>query len=158
MDKYVFDSNVFIDLFNNYYESRFPTLWENFYELVLSGKVISVREVKNELESYFPNDRLKEWVTENKQLFELPNEVEISYVKDIFKVEHFRSLIETKKILKGKPVADPFLIVKAKVIGGYVVTQEKYKENSAKIPNICEYLEVPVINLEGFMENENWKF
>jgi hypothetical protein len=43
-------------------------------------------------------------------------------------VERFRRIIERKKILNGKPVADPFVIAKAKVLGISVVTEEKYKK------------------------------
>ena len=37
----------------------------------------------------------------------------------------------------GTPVADPFIIAKAKANGLSVVTQEVYRENAHKIPNIC---------------------
>jgi len=63
-----------------------------------------------------------------------------------------------KERLQGNPVADPFVIAKAKVLNGCVVTQEKYKENAAKIPNVCKHFEILCIDLEKFMENENWKF
>ena len=42
--------------------------------------------------------------------------------------------------LKGKPVADPFVIAKA------------------KIPNVCNHFGILCINLDGFMEKENWTF
>lgn len=60
--------------------------------------------------------------------------------------------------MQGKPVADPFVIAKAKVVEGIVVTQEEYKPNAAKIPNICEELAVSCVNVEGFMEKEQWRF
>jgi len=39
-----------------------------------------------------------------------------------------------------------------------VVTQEKYKENAAKIPNVCVFFDVACIYLEGFMEKESGQF
>ena len=60
--------------------------------------------------------------------------------------------------LKGGKNADPFVIAKAAVIGGTVVTMESEKPNSAKIPNICKHFEVPCVTLEAFMENEGWEF
>jgi len=60
--------------------------------------------------------------------------------------------------IKGGPVADPFLVAKAKALDGTVVTQEEYKPNGVKIPNMCEYMNVRCTNLEGLMELEKWVF
>ncbi len=60
--------------------------------------------------------------------------------------------------MQGKPVADPFVIAKANAIGGCVVTQEKFRKNAAKIPNICKHFEIRFTNLEGFMEKVDWIF
>lgn len=64
--------------------------------------------------------------------------------------------MEQKKLLKGGPFADPFIIAKAKVIGGTVVCQEKLKPNAAKIPNICHHFKIECICLEDFLRNEEW--
>jgi len=71
--KYVFDTNSLIVLFKNFYESRFPTLWRNYNELVSSQKIISVREVAKEITTYYnENDRLTIWAKENAQVFQKP--------------------------------------------------------------------------------------
>lgn len=158
MNKYVFDSDVLIDLFTNFYHSRFPSLWNNFDDLVNQDRLLSVREVKNELNSYHKNDSLKKWINRNNNIFKQPDEIEMVFIKKIFAIRHFQAIIRKKSILNGKPVADPFLIAKAKAIDGFVVTQEKFKDNGAKIPNICKYFNIKYINLEGFMEKEEWKF
>lgn len=80
------------------------------------------------------------------------NDIIMLFVQEIFKVEHFQIIISRKNLLSGKPVADPFVIAKAKVIDGTVVTNESYKPHGAKIPNICEYFNVKCANLEKFME------
>jgi hypothetical protein len=49
---YVFDSSPLIILFRHYYPDRFPTLWENFESLKADNKIISVREVFNEISVY----------------------------------------------------------------------------------------------------------
>ena len=67
-------------------------------------------------------------------------------------------MIRKKERLKGKPVADPFVIARAKILNASVVTQEKKADNAAKIPNACEHFGIDCINLEGFMEEENWTF
>jgi len=35
---------------------------------------------------------------------------------------------------------------------------KSWKENSAKIPNVCDHFDIPYLNLEEFMEKENWTF
>ena len=77
---------------------------------------------------------------------------------EIFKVAHFQSLVRKKERYQGKPVADPFVIAKAKAHSGCVITQEIKKPNAAGIPNICEYFSLDYSNLEGFMEREDWTF
>lgn len=154
---YVFDSDSFIDLFKHYYPSRFPSLWEKFDALILSGKVTSVREVSNELTQW--DDRLSDWTKNNKTIFPISSPDELRIVTDIFRNNHFQANIRLKERLLGKAVADPFVIAKAKIIeDGCVVTQETFKENAAKIPNICLAFDVDYLNLEGFMEKEGWEF
>lgn len=70
----------------------------------------------------------------------------------------FNLLFVNKERLQGKPVADPFVIAKAKVLKGCVITQESKKPNAAHIPNVCEYFSIDCLNLEGFMEREDWIF
>jgi len=67
-------------------------------------------------------------------------------------------MVRKQERLKGKPVADPFVIARAQISGGCVVTEEKNTKNAARIPNVCAHFHMPCINLEGFMEKENWKF
>jgi len=154
---YVFDSDALIELFKHYYHSRFPTLWERFDNLVLAGHIISVREVSNEIMQW--DDNLAVWAKKNKNIFPASSAEELRFVTEIFRRKHFQANIRKKVRLKGKPVADPFVIAKAKIVqNGCVVTQEIFKQNGAKIPNICEAFRIPYINLEGFMEEEDWKF
>jgi hypothetical protein len=154
---YVFDSSPLIVLFRHYYPDRFPSLWENFDALVLEHRIISVREVRKELEGY--GDRLSDWVKGHREFFLTPTTDEFNFVNEIFKITHFQMLIRKKERLNGKPVADPFVIAKAKIQEeGCVVTQEVKKPNAARIPNVCEHFDVPCLNLEAFMENEKWRF
>ena len=80
------------------------------------------------------------------------------FVGDIFSVQHFQMLVNKKARLKGLPCADPFIIARAKVINGCVVTEEKRTPNAAKIPNVCEHFGVEYTNLQGFMKKEGWTF
>ncbi|OAN79004.1 hypothetical protein A8B78_01200 [Jannaschia sp. EhC01] len=154
---YVFDTNAFSQLFHSYYRKRFPTLWEQFDELVVNGGITSTREVAREIEG----DRvvaLREWAAGQRDLFPAPNATEGGFVAQIFAVPHFLQIIEHKKLLKGGLNADPFIIARAHAIGGTVVTLEGEPPNGAKIPNICRHFGIPCVSLEGFMEEEDWTF
>ena len=157
MTVYVFDSGPLIDLFRHYYRTRFPSLWERFDEMVADGTITSTREVYNELEGR--GDELSDWCKANRSVFQTPTPPELEAVRTVFGVPHFQAMIRKKERLEGKPVADPFVIARAMVIeDGCVVTNEKHAPHAAKVPNVCEHFEVDCINLEGFMERENWRF
>ncbi len=155
---YIFDTCSFITLFENFYLESFPSLWDKFDKLIVQKDIVSVREVKNEISKKRSETRLTEWVKNNTEIFSIPQKAELDFVVEIFTVQHFQALIRKKEQLEGTPVADPFIIAKAKVDEAYVVTQEIEKKNAAKIPNICKHFKIDCINLEGFMKKENWKF
>jgi hypothetical protein len=67
-------------------------------------------------------------------------------------------LVKRQNLLKGLPVADPFIIAFAKVNGAFVVTQENLVKNGARIPNVCVDFGVDCINLEQFFEKEKIKY
>jgi len=154
---YVFDTNVFITL-GLYYPSRFPTIWERINKLVQNGKLCSVREVRNELELGNASPHISEWVKANHKIFKIPTEEEQRIVREILSDNRFRGLVKKENILKGLPVADPFIIAAAKVHKGIVVTQENYKPDAARIPTVCNVLKVNWINLEKFLERERLKY
>lgn len=155
---YVFDSGPFITMFRHYYRDRFPSLWDLFDDMIRNQKIVSVKEVSNELEDY--GDTLSIWVKDNPQVFHLPSNEETVFVSRIFAIKHFRALISKQAQLEGKPVPDPFVIAKAYILGdeGCVVTTEKLKPHAAKIPNVCEHFGIRCIDIEGFMTEEDWSF
>jgi len=173
--KYIFDSGPLIDLFRHYYPKRFPSLWVRFHALVSEGKIISVKEVYNEIgakevyneieaeEDYneieAKEDALSRWAKEQKDKLFSPSTVnELQFVNKIFQVRHFQAMIHKQERLQGKPVADPFVIARAKIQECQVVTTESFKDNAAKIPNVCKHFDIPCISLEDFMQQESWVF
>lgn len=155
--RYVFDTNAFSQLFQSYYRSRFPTLWEHFGELIENGDITSTREVAREIAS----DRvvaLRDWAVGRPELFPIPSVAEARFVGQVFAVPHFLQIIERKKLFKGGLNADPFVIARAHAINGTVVTLEGEPPNGAKIPNICRHFGIACVSLEGFMEEEDWTF
>lgn len=154
---YVFDSGPLIWMFRYYYPERFPSLWSQFDSLIQDQVIVSVKEVSRELDGQ--DDLLADWVKSNANVFQPPTASEFSIVSDVFKIPHFQGLIRKQERLQGKPVADPFVIAKAGCIeDGCVVTTEKWKENASQIPNVCDHFGIPYMNLEQFMEEEDWKF
>ena len=154
---YVFDTNVFILFFSSYYPDSFPTLWKQFDQLVAKGQITSTREVRRELEGR-GNKTLQNWLKTAKELFPAPTANEAQFVTAIYAMTHFQQNIERKKLLKGGNAADPFVIARAKILSATVVTLERERPNSVKIPNICKHFSIPCVSLERFMKLENWSF
>ena len=154
---YVFDNNSLSKL-KHFYPNIFTSVWDGLDDLFQQGKMISTREVWKEANNGDPNEHVLKWLTERKELFLTPTNEELAFVGEIFQKNHFQNLIGQSQILKGNPVADPFLIACAKVYSGTVVTEEKNKPNAAKIPNVCEHFNIPCTDLEGFMGLQAWNF
>jgi uncharacterized protein DUF4411 len=153
---YVYDTSIFINLFRYYYRSRFPSLWDNFENLITNGSIISTRENLREIK--VQDDTISGWASKNVTIFQAPSIDETEFIKGIFEVPHFRQIIEQQKLLSGGLNADPFIIAKAATIDGHVVTAEIHKPNAAKIPNICEHFSIPCLDFEQFMGKEGWSF
>ena len=145
-------------MLGSYYPEQFPSFWREFEQAVAAGKVLSVREVSRELARAARYPHLTDWVKSHQSIFTPPAQVEMRFVSEIFSVQNFQMLVNEKTRLNGHPCADPFIVARAKVINGCVVTEEKFKPNAARIPNVCQRFEVDVTNLQGFMEKEGWTF
>lgn len=155
---YVFDTNSISNILNHYYKDRFPSFWEKYDEMVKLGNIISVREVRNELTGKFEEEMIELLMKHNADFFLSPTPTELSFITQIYSVNHFQQNLDKKKILSGGFFADPFVIAKAWALKGTVITEEHYKENGAKIPNICNHFKIPCKKLEGFLKEEDWKF
>jgi hypothetical protein len=154
---YAFDTSALSALFRNYYRDVFRTLWTGFDQLVSDGRIVSTREVLREIEDG-SLDELRQWAAANKKLFATPTADEGAFVAAIYAIPHFQHNIETRKLLNGGNLADPFIIARARVAGAAVVTTERLRPHAAKIPNICAHFTIPCHTLEGFMQAEGWRF
>ena len=154
---YVVDSNTFRVL-GNYYPARFPSLWEQLNALVAEGRWSSVREARKELDLQNVSEHVDQWAESVKRIFVPPSTHDLEKVAEILAVRHFQQLIGEKQRLRGWPVADPFIVARAMTSGGCVVTEEEWKKNGAKIPNVCEHFGVDWTSLEGLMDREGWRF
>lgn len=154
---YVFDTNSLSKL-KHYYPNVFKSIWTGLDGLVASGDLISTREVWNEMQLGVPNAHVQVWLKTNKHIFKVPQAAELQVVAQILAIPHFQALIGTKQQLNGTPVADPFVIALAKTRNGTVVTEEEFKPNAAKVPNVCQKFGVSCMNLEQFMQRRGWSF
>lgn len=153
---YVADTNSLMVL-RSYYPDRFQSVWQRIDGLMHEGRLRSVREVLRELEAH-DSKHVLDWAKSNSSIFCPPSHEETACVAEIFSIPHFQQMIGNEQRLRGTPVADPFIVAAARVLGGCVVTEESFKENSAKVPNVCKHFGVDCTNLEGLMERENWSF
>lgn len=147
---YVFDTNIFITL-GNFYPKRFPTMWKRINELVEDGTLVSTREVYHELDNACGETHIHEWIENHKDIFLIPTNEECDIISQMFQIKQNLSIVKPKKIKRGAPVADPFIIALAKIKDYCVVTQE----SSNRMPKVCASLGVECIDFEGFLEREN---
>lgn len=154
---YVFDANAFSTL-GFYYPRRFPSIWKHITKLARNEELISVREVRRELDQRSTESHLDIWVDDHRDIFLLPNDKEAGIVMQLMANPTYRGFVKRQNLLKAMPVADPFLIAAAAVRDWTVVTQEKLKPNAARIPTACEDLGVDWTNVEGFLEREELEF
>lgn len=154
---YILDSNSFRVL-ENYYPATFPSFWEQFDAVVAEGRCASVSEVERELERYAARKHLIDWIAANKSIFHTPETDEMDYVAEIFAVPHFQALVGSQQLTVGTPVADPWIIAKARCVDAMVVTEEALKPNAAKVPNVCQHFGIPYMNLEGMLAAEGWRY
>jgi len=153
---YCMDTSALIDLKKLYPHNIFPSLWENFEKLISQGRLITPREVLNELQSFIDkDDELLRLAKKHKKMFkDLDNEQQ-QHVRNI--LQSFPRLIDEEKTT---PDADPFIIALAMTENTTVITSEKPANPGArpKIPNVCEKYNVKCISLVEFFAEQKWKF
>lgn len=154
---FVFDTNS-LSVLKNYYPERFPTFWSHFDGAIASGTVVYVREVCNEIQKIGNSQWLLDWVQQHRDIFLTPSTAETEFVAEIFRVPHFRNLVSERQRLAGSVVADPFVIACARVQEGCVITEEAFRPNAARIPNVCQHFGIDCTNFEGFLDRMGWEF
>ena len=154
---FVIDTNS-LAVLKNYYPTTFASLWQEIDGLVARGELVSVEEVYNESQRRLDSTHLSEWVERNRSIFAPPTAEEMAFVAEIFQVPHFQQLVSEDALLRGGFVADPWLIARARLLGGCVITEEKHKPNAAKIPNVCEHFGTSFCNIQALMERKGWRY
>ena len=143
--KYVFDTNIFINLQRRQPIDVYPSVWEKISELMEEGVITSSQEVYEEI--LVGGDDLTNWAKLRSKYF-LPTDEETQVaVREI--LSQHRGLVEGGK---QKNNADPFVIAIAQIKGCTVVSEENRTNNfnSPKIPDVCSYLGLTCINFVAF--------
>lgn len=156
--RYVLDSSALIDLFRHYPKDIFKRLWDNFDEMTKNGHFISSSEVFKEIGN--KTDDLSKWAGKNKPIFYKPSVHELTVVSNILAIPEFQRIIAPNPQTAEKAQADPFIIAQAKIRNCKLLTNEKFKTNKIRIPNVCEdsRFNVKYVNLHEFFRAERWIF
>src|SRR5690349_21268333 len=117
----------------NYYPDRFPSFWKHISALADGKQLVSVSEVSKELDHKNTRDFLLDWVKVRQGLFTTPTTAETSFVAGIFAVTRFQALVKPKNRLKGSPVADPWVIARAR-------SEEHTSELQSRRDLVCRLL------------------
>jgi hypothetical protein len=153
MAKYVFDSNIFINLHRRQPIDIFPSLWNKIGELMEDGTIVSSQEVYDEI--MIGDDDLKKWAKTHKECF-LLSDVSVQQEVRTILLSH-RGLVEGGS---KKNSADPFVIALAKQKQCKVVTEEVPTRNvkSPKIPDVCAAYQIECIDFVNFAREEKFAF
>lgn len=163
MNKYLIDTNIFIESAYRFYAFDIcPGFWQFLERCSQTDSIKSISKVYDEITSDNPN--LQEFKERLKNTgFFLP-------IKDITR-DSYEKIAETLKAMQYKQQAiddfssgaDFFLVVLAYQESYTIVTHEAKNGNNArnviKIPNVCEQLEIiKCIDIAEFLRCERVRF
>ncbi|MCY3575389.1 MAG: DUF4411 family protein [Chloroflexi bacterium] len=156
---YVVDTSSFIELFQKYPRSLFPSLWQEFENLIDRDALSSIIQVKQELQREKNGDQASYWAQQPsvRRLFTSPTLEEMVFLSSELASSKFRDAVP-QHLRSTNEKADIYLIARARVFDGIVVTEERYKPQGTKIPTICKGFNIDCVNLLGMMQRENWRF
>jgi len=158
---YVADTSALIEIQQKYPEDVFRTLWDNLSKLADKERLISPKQVFEELNRFAKEDYLKKWAVSHKMIFRDPTAAQILKVKEI--LAQFPKLINPSS---EHEQADPYVIALAlcrepqtKLLENVrvVVTEESFVKQN-KIPFVCSKLGVKCFDTLEFFRKEDWKF
>ena len=162
-EKFLIDANTLMTASRFFYAyDLVPSFWEAFEDEIRAGKIVLLDMVKDEIDK--GQDKLKEWVSEREEDFEICNHVDPEIVPKYAEVMRYiqecgfynqKGLNEWAR----NEVADPWLIAAAAAKGYKIITFEqpvgslnvKTKTSGVKIPDVAKHFDVEVHNLFHMM-------
>ena len=162
---YCIDANVFIQAWQKYYSPDLcPDYWDILNELGTQGRIYIPEEVKNEIvvmdRSTKTEDDLSRWLKRSAIPVYKPTEGVINCWQKILKAHPSHKLLVDN--IKGRSLADPWLIAHAMNTNSTVVTKENIdtamNSKRVKIPNVCKNMHVRCIDDFDFIKEIGIKF
>lgn len=152
--RYCVDANVLIHAHRDYPPAHFPGIWTSLDHLVEQGRLLSAREVLEELKHH-EGDVAYAWAKKRKQIFlDVDDDIQ-DIVLDLMAT--FPTLAKARL---GKTRADPFVIATAITNAACVITHEEDddSESRAKIPLVCRRRAVEHARFPSIITSEGWVF
>ncbi len=151
-ERFVLDSNVFIEAKNRYYAFDVaPAFWEALLDHAKGGRVVSIDRVRAELDR--GKDALTDWAAGKfSQWFEsTATDACLATYREIMEwtisAEQFSPA--AKEEFAEAENADPWVVAFAMATGSAVVTQETFSsdvKNRIPVPNVCRAMSVPCVD------------
>jgi predicted nucleic acid-binding protein len=160
MDKiYCIDANVLIQAWQKYYSPKYcPDYWSVLNELGIQGKIFLSQMVFDEITR--TDDGLSKWLKKSKIPVRKVDEPVTKCLQGIFSKNPIHKYLVDN--IKGRSLADPWVIAHAINEGATVVTKEEkvtaINSTKIKIPNVCDNMGVNWINDFQFIEEMGIKF
>ena len=164
---YVVDTSSLVNVQRTYPLAVFPGVWDQLAELAQAGRLISAREVLNELERG-GDDEIYKWAKDYKFMFQDPDGEQIEVTKEIVNHPQFGGLFD---IDSETPDADPFVIALAAVQqrrGSIFPSQHVVVADEARvrpgqkprIPDVCkdQRYQLGCISILEMFKREGWEF
>lgn len=151
---YILDTNIIRTLLSYFPKKgkHYEEVWNKIEEKIKAGEFISTDECYNELAKQFSDKNEQyQWFHGHKDMFKNPDDKESIIICQLLIKPKMRETVHQKNILENRPSADVYIAAKAKALGATVVTAEKFKPNSAQLPNLCKELGVAYISYDDFM-------
>jgi hypothetical protein len=158
---YVIDTCSLIELEHHSPIDVFPSVWASLEDLIKKKLLFAPKEVLKEIKS--ENNQLYNWSKKQKNFFRDVTPKQIEIVKKILQI--YPSIVKIDR----PNCADPFVIALAIEMSNdsqktlypvkrIVVTEEKLRGNSIRIPLICQTYSIDCINIIEMFREERLKF
>ena len=156
---YVIDTSSLIDLNKFNPIDLYPSVWKKLEILINKGQLIAPVEVFNEVTRQ--DDAVAEWAKKHKSMFKAVTERQTKIVAQI--LTKYPSIIKPKRQYD----ADPWVIALAVEltqqitlisIKWLVVTEERLKGNTVRIPLICKDFNIEYLKIFDMFRRKGWSF
>lgn len=161
MERYLLDTNVFIQSFNTLPIDIFPSYWAKLAETITSGTGIIHESVFNELKKH--KDPLLDWMKSLEGLKVLKSSdktLQCYLAVCSWAGKDGRYSAQALREFKRQGLADAWLCAEA-VASGLVIATHETKSNSpnrVKIPDACAGVGAKCVSYYDFMRSQGFKF